>query len=652
MSAQPAQFTLPFTHYSSLGYSPCPTTGKVPAYGMGWYERQYSPDEYATLDKGSCNVGLRCSNIVGLDIDVADSVLAAKVEAVCRKVLGLPKSTPVRVGSAPKRLLVARVAAPISGFDIKANVDGKQVTLFQVLGAGKQFVIHGTHPDTRKPYTLSSPLPKHARLKLVDVHDLINLKGALLELFEAEGFAVRSTGKQGAAATGKFSEAHPWTEVGMQQAEEALHNLDPDMCMDEWVQVGFAIYDGTHGSDDGLYLWTHWSAGGDKFKDGDCDRRWRGFKPGGGVTKATLFKNSFPKLEAAVPVAHEPPTRLVEGEDGLGISAAALFDHDAGDVPWIVQDTMTYGAHLLVGRPKGGKSWVTMDMAYACGAGGAFLGKQARKTGVLWIASEDTNDGLSRRLKVRGERPLGDITVLTGEGLRAERRKWEDDVTFAAWLEEYLKAHEHVGLVILDTIESVYAKWNDEKIDEKRHASVTQVAYQKSRVYEDIGQSTKTCIVLVTHTRKRNGKEITDYHELINEAQTIVAGATASLVLADPADRDPHAKDDFRRVFAMRGRSIIHEQPLMIELQHGRATSLGTYYEVKQTEAQSAVFSAIEAILNEQETTTISEVAKELGMSQRNVADLLGRCKRDGSLTWKGRKLVIKAGRNGGLRWM
>jgi hypothetical protein len=349
-----------------------------------------------------------------------------------------------------------------------------------------------------------------------------------------------------------------------------------------------------------------------------------------------------------------------------GIDAAHLFDHDAGEVPWLVPDMMTYGAHLLVGRPKGGKSWITMDMAYACGSGGTFLGKQARKTGVLWIASEDSNDTLARRLKVRGERPSGLIRVLTSEGLREERAKYtpaqsadpfavaaiKEAPTFPEWLHSLLQANPDIGLVILDTIESVHAKWNDEQIDQKRHASVTQVAYQKSRVFEDIGQATQTCIVLVTHTRKRNGKEITDYHELINEAQTIVAGATASLVLADPADRDPHAKDDFRRVFAMRGRSIINDQPLMIELSKGHAIAHGTYYEVKQTEAQQAVFEAIEAILAEQDTTTIAEVAKELGMSQRNVAGLLGRCKRDGNLNWKGRTLSIKSGRNGGLRWV
>jgi RecA-family ATPase len=345
------------------------------------------------------------------------------------------------------------------------------------------------------------------------------------------------------------------------------------------------------------------------------------------------------------------PDTAVDDDGSPGFDIGELLSHDPGEVPWIVQDVLTYGAHLLVGRPKGGKSWITLDMAYACGNAGTFLGKQAKKTGVLWIASEDTKDGLARRLKIRNEK-VGGIIVMTSESLKAERAKWDDDCTFDAWLRAFLDAHPGIGLVIIDTLSSVDAKWRNEVIDTKRQASVTDIAYQKSRIYEDMGQETQTCIVLVTHTRKRNGKEITDYHELINEAQTIVAGATASLVLADPPDHDPHNEDDHRRVFATRGRNIINETPLLIELKDARATLLGTFYEIKQTEAQAEVLEAIEAILAEQERTSIAEVAAALGKHKNTVQGALARAaKQPGGLKWKGRELVIKAGKSGGIYW-
>lgn len=648
-AAQPAQFTLPFTHYDKLGYSPCPTDGKVPCHGVGWYDYQYDAEDLTALDASGHNVGLRCSNVVGIDIDIEGAVLAQQVERTVRKSLGLPKTTPRRIGKAPKALLICRVEQPTKGFDIKALVGDKSVTLFQLLGAGKQFVIHGTHPDTHKPYSLDRPLPKWSKLPLVTPEALDKLHADVHALLAAEGYALRTTGATGTPATGKWSDLHPWTSTGLKQADAALDALDPDMSMDEWAMVGFAIYDGTHGSIEGLNLWDHWSSGGEKYKEGDCARRWRGFKPGGGVTKATLFKNNFPKVrewrddEPAVRVDPE-----VTAEWG-GFDGNALIDHEPGEVPWIVQDVLTYGAHLLVGRPKGGKSWITLDMAYACANAGTFVGKQARKCGVLWISGEDTKASLSRRLKVRNERFQHAPLIMTSETLKAERVKWED-CSFDSWLRTFLEAHPGIGLVIMDTHSTIEAIWAHEAIDEKRNASVVAQAYQMSRIYETIGQETETCIVLVHHAAKRKGKDVIDYHELINLPATVVAGSTASLVLADPPDRDIHAEDDHRRVFAVRGRHIIGESPLLIELAAGHAKLLGEYHEIQQTEAQAELLEAIEAILEDQESTTTAEVAATLGKHRNTVLGLLKRAKKkQGGLVWKGRTLEVK--QKTGIRW-
>lgn len=334
-----------------------------------------------------------------------------------------------------------------------------------------------------------------------------------------------------------------------------------------------------------------------------------------------------------------------------GFDANELLSYDAGEVPWIVQDVLTYGAHLLVGRPKGGKSWITLDMAYACANGGTFLDKPARKTGVLWISGEDTKASLSRRLKVRNERFALAPIVMTSESLKAERAKWED-CSFDAWLRAFLEAHPGIGMVIMDTHATIEATWAHEAIDEKRNASIVAQAYQMSRIYEDIGQATETCIVLVHHAAKRKGKDVTDYHELINLPATVVAGSTASLVLADPPDRDVHDEDDHRRVFAVRGRHIIGEAPLLIELKDAKANLLGVFHEIRQTEAQAEVFECIEAILTEQERTSIAEVAAAMGKHKNTIQNALRRAsKKPGGMKWKGRELVVKAGRDGGIWW-
>lgn len=662
-STSPAVFSLPFSHYAQLDYHPIPVTyaSKVPAGGEGWNTKLY---DYAALDKGKYNIGLLCDNIVGLDIDIEDKKLAESIEKVCRKALGLPKSTPRRIGKPPKRLLIARVVSPMHSWDLMHREEGARgKTLFQLLGQGKQFVIHGIHPDTGKAYELDRPLPAWSDLPAVTEAQVNEMRLAVgMALIDA-GYKITGTTGGQRENTGKFTGVRWRSDSELNNVLEALGKISPELPREPWFKVACSLHAGTHGDEDGFDLFHAWSSGelrdepvaAPKYKGmRDCWRVWRGLKPGKGISTGTLFHmaesgewspdgTKAPKMDA-VPIA---PV----SDDGVGIDLNTLLAADIGPVPWIVQDMLTFGAHLLVGRPKGGKSWITMEMAYAVGNGGQFLGLQAHRGHVLWIAAEDTSASLGRRLQIRNERARG-ITVMTMESLKAERARWEGEITFEQWLRGYLEEHREVDLVIMDTHETVEAMWNMEQIDTKRSAGVTQVAYQKSRIYDALGVEMEACIVLVHHSRKRNGKEVTDYHELINLPATVVAGSTASLVLSDLPDRDVHDEDNHKRIFATRGRHIIKELPLLIELKDARATLLGVYSEVTQTEAQSEVLACIEALLGEQEVTNIAEVAAELGKHKSTVQGALARARDDrGQLLWKGRKLIVTAGRKGGIKW-
>ena len=86
-------------------------------------------------------VGIVCGPVVAVDIDITDPELALELERLCRARLG---DTPaLRIGRAPKRLLVYRAAAPFAGI--------RRAPL-EVLGLGQQFVAHAIHPDTGRPY--------------------------------------------------------------------------------------------------------------------------------------------------------------------------------------------------------------------------------------------------------------------------------------------------------------------------------------------------------------------------------------------------------------------------------------------------------------------------------------------------------------------
>jgi hypothetical protein len=58
-------------------------------------------------------IGIAAGRVIGIDIDVLDGEIAAKIEGLAKRMLGDTSAPPVRVGRAPKRLLVYRAAAAL-----------------------------------------------------------------------------------------------------------------------------------------------------------------------------------------------------------------------------------------------------------------------------------------------------------------------------------------------------------------------------------------------------------------------------------------------------------------------------------------------------------------------------------------------------------
>ena len=66
-----------------------------------------------------------------------------------------------------------------------------------------------------------------------------------------------------------------------------LERLDPSVNNHGWVRIGMALHD-WHPTK-GLELWEGWSKAGTNYEEGETAKRWRSFKPGGGVTMGTIL---------------------------------------------------------------------------------------------------------------------------------------------------------------------------------------------------------------------------------------------------------------------------------------------------------------------------------------------------------------------------
>jgi uncharacterized protein (DUF927 family) len=253
------------------------------------------------------NTGLLCGEIVGVDIDVLDKVLSAELVAMASKLLG---PTPLeRIGRSPKTLLLYRVerrhkkiATPdlIFGDDVN-NKDARAKV--EILADGQQFVAFGVHPDTESTYRWPNRSPRD-----IPVSEIPLVSRAALEKFVEEAeqklrAAGARTAREIRGGTKVEQQGDPHRKAGGHKGKtrgvfrgekpnrhviaDALDHIPNDMDYDEWISIGFALYDGL--GDSGRDLWEKWSAQSPKNDPRLTARKWTSFASGNSITVGTLF---------------------------------------------------------------------------------------------------------------------------------------------------------------------------------------------------------------------------------------------------------------------------------------------------------------------------------------------------------------------------
>jgi hypothetical protein len=213
-------------------------------------------------------IGIAAGRVIGIDIDVLDSpTIALEIEALAKRMLG---DTPaVRIGNAPKRLLVYRAIQPFSGFKYPP---------IEVLGVGQQFIAYGIHPDTGKPYDW--PVSTLADLS---PDDLPGITVAQAREFAKEAYRLIPADLRpktlGVGLRAPMECANLPEQRGTYEAvEDALrHIVNADLDYDSWVRIGMA----TKGAlgDEGWPLFEAWSESSQKNDPKTTARSWRSFAP-------------------------------------------------------------------------------------------------------------------------------------------------------------------------------------------------------------------------------------------------------------------------------------------------------------------------------------------------------------------------------------
>jgi len=234
------------------------------------------------------STGLLAKHFPGADVDVTDKACATAIAKAIMAVLG---PAPVRVGSAPKCLLMYATAEPFKKrkvflADPQGNTkgaDGKEYAV-EFLGDGQQYLIYGQHPDG-----FEYRWPRGGGPLESEVWDLTTITADQVDAFIARlpellppGWTVRSaSGSSGSVQVLDAFEAYRaqldgWDLERVRQ--EVAPHLDLEMDYDSWVRVGQALYHQFDGAPEAFELWDEIFQESSKYAGPDYGQaRWDSF---------------------------------------------------------------------------------------------------------------------------------------------------------------------------------------------------------------------------------------------------------------------------------------------------------------------------------------------------------------------------------------
>lgn len=284
---------------------------KAPNFDNWEKSRSTKPQLEDWIENGHkrAGIGILAKWTPGVDLDIRDEELADLAEKKARKIFG---DAPVRIGMAPKRLLVYRTEKPFK--KMRSNkyrtpdpiTDGEyEFHQIEILCDGQQFVAYHTHPDTGRPYlwpeesiTTDSETGEETvesvggprSMRADDLPEITEEQcQELIDWFEdqCEGRGWELAKKQRMQAGGnvdldnEFIEDTHAVDISYDKLRATLLLVPGADDYDTWFQVGMALYHQFDGDEDGRELWHEWSETADNYDGEQLDRKWDTFDIGG-----------------------------------------------------------------------------------------------------------------------------------------------------------------------------------------------------------------------------------------------------------------------------------------------------------------------------------------------------------------------------------
>jgi len=202
-----------------------------------------------------------------------------------------------------------------------------------------------------------------------------------------------------------------------------------------------------------------------------------------------LFKESLSDSELNIILRDETFAEKQDIPELQTISAAQLYNMDIKPTEFIVTNLLPVGLTVLASPPKYGKSWFCLDLALSVAEGKNFLGFAAKKSNVLYLALEDTNNRLKERLtKLTGGASFPAELSLAIDSVRL-------DDGFINQLEKELQRQPETKLIIIDTFAKI-------RSGSRKNETTYAADSREAGMIKKLADNHAIAILLVTHTRK------------------------------------------------------------------------------------------------------------------------------------------------------
>lgn len=284
----------------NLGYIPLdwpltPLGGNKNPYVDGWQNKPFSLREIEEeIAGGQCKaIGLIGGPVFNLPyglvwVDVDGSSVYPLIEKITNKSFAdaLPRTLTICSGKTGRERRLYKIARDKQLHFVRnkytwtAEVKGEKL---EILWSKHQGVLMGLHPETDGYFTPDG-LGYEWAMNLPEFPD--SLLNEIITKNVKQGVPAKEVTRM--VGPGFVVQAEISLERDMQLAVEAMQALPAESAddYDIWLTIGQSL----HSLDESLLEeWDEWSKQSDKYKEGECHKRWLSFSKGGGRGIGSLF---------------------------------------------------------------------------------------------------------------------------------------------------------------------------------------------------------------------------------------------------------------------------------------------------------------------------------------------------------------------------